>query len=744
MSDDTSSRMRSQKKRTNVACDFCRQRKLGCDNAKPKCENCHAHQRTCTYAVRIKKDRPSNTQINHLKDENAKLQLAIDELRRSLGTALRNAHDGHHAGSHADLHAPDLGVVPGVGDNLSPSYIHQVSPSATAYVWSSLKRKNNTRPVDETQKLQLLAEAAKQRQLEPINLRSKKLDFDGVDPQHGSVLLSVFWNRQHATGSAVYRPTFMRDMAAGGPYFSPLLLNAMFFVAAKHAPGLPGLDERAGMRFRRGVEEMLYDPRDQLICCSSITTAQALLLMSDALFSWCDERSLSWHYLGVAINMIVDLGIHCERSRQHAGSTEPPELLEVKRRLFWSAFVLDKIQSIYQGRPTRLRYTDNDVPIVFMDEYEELEPFNTLGYAQQTRTLEYPTHSVSAFENLCSLSIIADRILCSLYSEMSVDTEARHLHQICHHLQTELSQWKDSLPSHLAVSFDAKDRPSGSCVTLPHTLSLIVMYHALTILLHRPFVSGGHLDPETDAFTREALAHCDAAATQIDAVLRYYKTVYCIKSPPYFVSYATYVSATMHARIAATQPAGRPDYSVAHRRLRNCLEILSGHQELCHAPRRTLTILLKLMGRLEVDVGRVFVADRSRTQPCDISRTDGADELLRLEVQEKEKDVVQQQHQQQPRHSPSVRRSLPRMMLDDSHVVAVGDTGSSSSMAGARAAEPLQFEEEPISSGAMMGQEGSMGSDLPAFEYDLGELLPGISFDLDPLFGFDITEMDPS
>lgn len=175
-------------------------------------------------------------------------------------------------------------------------------------------------------------------QLEPINLRSKKLDFDGVDPQHGSVLLSVFWNRQHATGSAVYRPTFMRDMAVGGPYFSPLLLNAMFFVAAKHAPGLPGLDERAGMRFRRRVEEMLYDPRDPLICNSSITTAQALLLMSDALFSWCDERSLSWHYLGVAINMIVDLGIHCERSRQHAGSTEPPELLEVKRRLFWSAF----------------------------------------------------------------------------------------------------------------------------------------------------------------------------------------------------------------------------------------------------------------------------------------------------------------------------------------------------------------------------------------------------------------------
>lgn len=275
------------------------------------------------------------------------------------------------------------------------------------------------------------------------------------------------------------------------------------------------------------------------------------------------------------------------------------------------------------------------------------------------------------------------------------------------------------------------------------------MYHALTILLHRPFVSGGHLGRDAaDTLARDALAHCDGAATQIDAVLRCYKTAYCIQSPPYLVSYATYVSATMHARIAVTatqqqqQPAG-PDCSVAHRRLRNCLEILTGHQERCHAPRRTLAILLKLMARLEVDVGRGFLADVSRTQPCDISRTDGADEVLHLQGDD---NYAQQQQQ---RLSSCVRSHSPRMMLDDSHATiaaAVGDTGSRT---GLSAAEPLQFEGEPISSGAMimMGQEAStasgMGSDLPAFEYDLGELLPGISFDLDPLFGFDITEMEP-
>lgn len=119
---------------------------LGCDNAKPKCENCHAHQRSCTYAVRIQKDRPSNSQINHLKEDNAKLQQTISKLRHELDLARTGFQDqnGVHATETALLDAVD-------------------SPEA----WTSLARKTDTRPdVDETQKLRLLAEAARQRKFD--------------------------------------------------------------------------------------------------------------------------------------------------------------------------------------------------------------------------------------------------------------------------------------------------------------------------------------------------------------------------------------------------------------------------------------------------------------------------------------------------------------------------------------------------------------------------------------------------
>lgn len=175
-------------------------------------------------------------------------------------------------------------------------------------------------------------------QLEPINLKAGRLDMDGVDRALGHELLLAFWNRQHHSGSVVYRPVFMRDMASQGPCCTPLLLNAMLFVAAKHTATQSSGDDICvdGMVFRRKAEDILHRTDTQLLTKSSVATAQALLLMADALFSWCDERSLAWHYLGVAINMVIDLGLHTIRSMYYRDCSG--ENQEIGRRLFWSAY----------------------------------------------------------------------------------------------------------------------------------------------------------------------------------------------------------------------------------------------------------------------------------------------------------------------------------------------------------------------------------------------------------------------
>ena len=156
-------------------------------------------------------------------------------------------------------------------------------------------------------------------------------------------LLSNFWNRQLYIGPIVYRTAFMRDMANNdGLYFSELLLYAILFAGSQFtaeaaaARTLPEVNT-TGRQYRAKFEQTLHGSKSQIFN-SEVTTIQALLVVSDALFSWCNERSLSWHYMGLAINMIIDLGLHTNQSLRGPSEPASAEATEIKRRLFWAAF----------------------------------------------------------------------------------------------------------------------------------------------------------------------------------------------------------------------------------------------------------------------------------------------------------------------------------------------------------------------------------------------------------------------
>lgn len=185
----------------------------------------------------------------------------------------------------------------------------------------------------------LVAEAARQRQLETVNFNTGKLDFDGVEPELGMHLLSLHWNRQHHSFLSTYRPAFMRDMACGGPYFSKLLLNAIYFGASKFSPRhevrrVADDVRTAGWKFRERVRELLGGALDK----SEITTIQALLVMTNSLFALGDERSAAWLYAGLAFRMIVDLGMHVDIVDLANARKLSDEDYEIRRRVFWAAF----------------------------------------------------------------------------------------------------------------------------------------------------------------------------------------------------------------------------------------------------------------------------------------------------------------------------------------------------------------------------------------------------------------------
>lgn len=428
--------------------------------------------------------------------------------------------------------------------------------------------------------------------MEILNFQQGKLDWDGVDPELGMHLLSLHWNRQHHSFLITYRPAFMRDMATGGPYFSKLLLNAIYFGASKFSnrPEVrqdPSDARTAGWTFRRRVKELLGSALDR----SEITTIQALLVMTSSLFALGDERSAAWLYAGTAFRMIIDLGMHVDATMLPNMRRLSPEDLEIRRRVFWGAFVVDKIQSLYQGRPVSLQHCDTRVSLSFLDHYEELEPWQPFAYSDTQSYSGSPGYSVSTFIQLCKLSLVLNEILNKVYSERSSNRSPHDLIASLNTLDGQLKEWYDALPDHLRFSAHAT-----KVVPPPHVLSLLALYHVQVILLHRPFVSEGHLHTADPSVALSSFTTCTAAAFSITQILQAYDNTFSIQRAPYLISYATYVAATIFVRVAAQ----REGASRAHASLQNCLDVFKKNQETNWAVRRAHNVILHLMDRMGV------------------------------------------------------------------------------------------------------------------------------------------------
>ena len=273
------------------------------------------------------------------------------------------------------------------------------------------------------------------------------------------------------------------------PYFSKILLNAIYYGSAKFSTRLevrkdPNDVRTAGWKFRQRVRELLGNALDG----SEITTIQALLVMTNSLFALGDERSAAWLYSGLAFRMIIDLGMHAKAPVLSSMRSLPDEDLEIRRRVFWSAFgmsliwskietpakivvVVDKIQSLYQGRPVSLQEADTSVTMTFLDKFEEHEHWTPFAYSSESRS-DYPggpAYSVSTFTALCSLSVIMNKILNNIYAERIFDRSSNELSQMLEDLHSKLKEWHQSLSPHL--QFDPSRQTSST--PPPHVLSLM-------------------------------------------------------------------------------------------------------------------------------------------------------------------------------------------------------------------------------------------------------------------------------
>lgn len=395
----------------------------------------------------------------------------------------------------------------------------------------------------------LIAEAALQRQNEH-HLASLP-DIHGVPTDLALHLLDLHWSRQHHTLLLTYRPAIMRDLLQNGPQCSRFLIHALFACSSKFSSRIEVRDDpsdpaTSGRRFFRRCDELLAE--DSLLIYPRITTVVGLLLLGSS-YNAKGETSKGWLYVGYALRMIYDLGLHLDPKE----TSDSPEQVEIRRRVFWGAFVSDKLQSLYLGRPATIHLRDSHVSRDFMDTLEEQELYLPYldpkypGGQNNPVSPATPIYSVSTFQQLCLLSKIMTKIINTFYVVGATPRNAQASLQL---VDNALQAWRENLPAKLDFQ-PQHGQLNPTSYLPPNLMNVHALYHSLVILLHRPFISDGHL--RSTATPSLSWGRCTSAARHITTIALAWKTAFGLRGAPYLLSYAIYVACTIHVRNSAAE-----------------------------------------------------------------------------------------------------------------------------------------------------------------------------------------------
>lgn len=159
-------------------------------------------------------------------------------------------------------------------------------------------------------------------------------------------LIDQFFNERHESLAMMIRYHFYEQLETKGLMITPLLLNIIYAHAARFLtlPGCPKT-EVFYHRARRLVDDFMDVPR--------VSTVVALCLLSlyepsPAIYRPGAHHCRQWQYSGMAFRMAIELGLH---SDNNVHSSLTPVEVELRRRVFWACYELDKFQSAGWERP---------------------------------------------------------------------------------------------------------------------------------------------------------------------------------------------------------------------------------------------------------------------------------------------------------------------------------------------------------------------------------------------------------
>ncbi|KAI8645329.1 fungal-specific transcription factor domain-containing protein [Parasitella parasitica] len=523
------------KKRTKKdrACDLCRRKKIRCDydQAYPKnsCASCKSYNKTCEFKEAAKKRGPPKGYVEGLESRLKRMEkllmniaangnLPEDAMKAVMeGSSLKDGGDDERSDgddSHASRsddteqppataskeHSPTdadrvkdaqeikpIQVVAEDRERIKEPFSY-VGSSSGIYLLSRLFTKDAANlDTEEKQALPRPLEGHEEDLMivrfggDPLNKLGfgRILNPDWKMPPKDLVdhMIAVYFEKMNPMLPILDEDLFYKEYrkANHAHTFTPIIMTLCRVtsrILKKDDPFLTKYNIDRSTFFRDISKQIsLYFDLDFLE--PKIETIQVLLLNASNAEKWGLE-STDWITTSIAVKMAQDLGLHRANTQQEG---IPKKAMEAKKRLWWSAYIIDRWVCASLGRP--LTISDADCDVEYPDSLDK---------------------KYSMFIYLVKLScILGDvlRALCSprarLMSEKGVGLE-----NISHSLEQMLLDWKTSLPTDLKLTEDELSRISRKEVDpgLDWKLNngagkLHLTFCAVYMLIKRPFISLG-------------------------------------------------------------------------------------------------------------------------------------------------------------------------------------------------------------------------------------------------------------
>ena len=226
-----------------------------------------------------------------------------------------------------------------------------------------------------------------------------------------------------------------------------------------------------GLVYYKRFKQLLH----HYIDTPTIPTVVGLLTCGACLVPY-GQQSAGWALSGMAYQMVIDLGCHLEFSsldETQQGLTPSMIEQEMKKRIYWGAYVSDKFQSLFLGRPPVMREETGNVTCNYLDSFEEMEAwtpyYDPVFPIFGTSVPVYhgrPSHAISTFKSLLQLCKIAARIIDAFYSVNSAASSGKNLLQTRQDILTQLKHWDQDLPPWLRFE------PGIDATPPPHQMTL--------------------------------------------------------------------------------------------------------------------------------------------------------------------------------------------------------------------------------------------------------------------------------